>query len=340
MSKSELELIFSAYNHTELHQLCQVRGIRIAHTATRETMVRLLSGAETADIESYSEMDEWRHGIMGFVLDHWDALSTQLTCPAKSGDPKACFGCVDARVQYCLNQNEKYLHQIRIHKKKEEIQDMSDASSYTLENCPRTAEGVSSMSFPAMRRILDELAAAKHGFKTPTAKQEFFSTPMGPARNERFVDLLKAYDEATSGKGGSKSEGEDDEEQEPVAKATKARKTKTAEEKAIEASAGRPDVSGATGATQVVDLHPVLEELRKVQANQAEITKQIGQLHATVNTIGAIAELIGVLSAKSAAAALETEADVLLQTLPPKEIAELVGELRKLTGGSSNKGKG
>jgi hypothetical protein len=44
-------------------------------------------------------------------------METQLTCPAKSKDPKACFQCVDAQVVTCLVQNENDIALIRRHKK-------------------------------------------------------------------------------------------------------------------------------------------------------------------------------------------------------------------------------
>jgi hypothetical protein len=56
-----------------------------------------------------------RHGIMSFLLEHWRQLETQITCPAKSKDPRSCFGCIDTQVVTCLVQNPENEHRIEMH---------------------------------------------------------------------------------------------------------------------------------------------------------------------------------------------------------------------------------
>lgn len=69
-------------------------------------MILLLEGQiEPAPIEN--PFDEWRDAIMRFLLDHWPVVASQLTCPAKSGDPKACYQCVDAQVLSCVVQQSE-----------------------------------------------------------------------------------------------------------------------------------------------------------------------------------------------------------------------------------------
>ncbi len=53
---------------------------------------------------------------MRFLLEHWPMVFSQLTCPAKTGDPLACFQCVDAQVVYCIVDNKKEEHHIAAHK--------------------------------------------------------------------------------------------------------------------------------------------------------------------------------------------------------------------------------
>lgn len=55
---------------------------------------------------------------MAFIIDHRKVLESQLTCPAKSMNPKACFSCVDAQVISCLVENKKHLRLIELHKKR------------------------------------------------------------------------------------------------------------------------------------------------------------------------------------------------------------------------------
>lgn len=54
-----------------------------------------------------------RDGMMRFILRHWRVTRSQITCPAKSGDPKACYGCPDAQVYFCVTaQSEEARNEI------------------------------------------------------------------------------------------------------------------------------------------------------------------------------------------------------------------------------------
>lgn len=106
---------FSALNHTELFQMCCSAGIPARPNAPRETLIQYLLGEQ--EPPNNNPIDAWRHGIMGFLIEHWRAVETQLNCPAKSKDPRACFQCVDTQVISCLVTNKSDLHQIRLHRK-------------------------------------------------------------------------------------------------------------------------------------------------------------------------------------------------------------------------------
>jgi hypothetical protein len=108
--------IFAAYNLSELYQTCRQAGLDAHPAMTRETMIAILLG-EQEPLQVEHPLDPWRRGIMGFLIEHWKQVETQLTCPAKSKDPNACFGCVDVQVTSCLVTNEANLHLIRLHRK-------------------------------------------------------------------------------------------------------------------------------------------------------------------------------------------------------------------------------
>jgi hypothetical protein len=97
--------IFLRCNHTELYQLCHKVGINVTPDATREQMANLLMGEEPDPVDVEHPIHSWRHGLAGFVLDHWQALRVQVVCPLRSKDPMACFGCPDTRVIACINMN-------------------------------------------------------------------------------------------------------------------------------------------------------------------------------------------------------------------------------------------
>ena len=93
-------------NHTELYQACQRAGVPALPNYSKERMIALLEGLEEPQEIDYI-VDTWRDAIMAFVKEYWAKLRSQLTCPAKSGDPRACYGCVDAQVYACLVENEQ-----------------------------------------------------------------------------------------------------------------------------------------------------------------------------------------------------------------------------------------
>jgi|SRR5580658_6472559 hypothetical protein len=107
---------FDRFNLTELYQTARDAGLVVLPNESRENIIAYLLGEkEPPPIEH--DIDMWRNGIMGFLIEHWKQVETQLTCPAKSKDPRACFGCVDTQVVNCLISNETDLHQIRLHRK-------------------------------------------------------------------------------------------------------------------------------------------------------------------------------------------------------------------------------
>lgn len=57
---------------------------------------------------------------MAFLIERKAALAAQLTCPAKSFDPKACYGCCDARPLICtLRQPPQTQETIELKRRKE-----------------------------------------------------------------------------------------------------------------------------------------------------------------------------------------------------------------------------
>lgn len=108
--------IFLSANHTELYQLCQKIGINVTPDMTIEQMAVLLVNEEPDPTDVRHPIHSWRHGLAGFVLDHWKRLQSQIVCPLRSKDPMACFGCPDTQVVTCLimnPSNEKHIDRYR-----------------------------------------------------------------------------------------------------------------------------------------------------------------------------------------------------------------------------------
>jgi hypothetical protein len=114
-NSSEFDL--NACNETELYQICRDAQIQVPPQATKQQMILYLQGEEEPPPLTKHEIDTWRRGIMGFVLDHWSVVRAQLECPAKSGDPLSCFQCIDTQVVSCVVQNAVNEHLIQLHRK-------------------------------------------------------------------------------------------------------------------------------------------------------------------------------------------------------------------------------
>lgn len=116
------EAIHACYglNHTEAYQLCRRAGIPCLPSESRETLIAYLIGAQLPlqVTEGNHPFDSWRHGLSGFVKDHWDMLQPQLTCPIRSGDFRSCFSCLDGQVVECVVKNPRNEQTIQLHRKK------------------------------------------------------------------------------------------------------------------------------------------------------------------------------------------------------------------------------
>lgn len=95
-------------NHTELLQVCHQAGLPALPTYSKEHLIALLEGTAETQQAQYDEyvVNQWRDAIMAMVIEYWARLRSQLTCPAKTQDPRACYGCVDTKVYACLVENE------------------------------------------------------------------------------------------------------------------------------------------------------------------------------------------------------------------------------------------
>lgn len=119
MNRSPDYEMFDRCNQTELLQILKRLGISVPPAVPKETLIRVLLGEEEPDANWANVMDSWRHGIMGFLLDHWEVVRSQLECPAKSGDPRSCFQCIDAQVISCITQNPNDENLIQLKRKNE-----------------------------------------------------------------------------------------------------------------------------------------------------------------------------------------------------------------------------
>lgn len=106
---------WEACNHTELYQACRQAGLGALPTDPKPKLIAMLEGVGGEPITH--PLDLWRDAIMAFVIDYWPKLQSQVTCPAKTRDPKACYGCIDQQVVACLTKNGPLESYIQLRKK-------------------------------------------------------------------------------------------------------------------------------------------------------------------------------------------------------------------------------
>ena len=116
MSQDSADELFADCNHTELYQVCRRMGMKVSPSEPKENLIDYLVGNREPP-NSPNVVDTWRHGIMGFLLDHWQTVRSQLSCPAKSGEPDACFGCTDSQVISCVASNPENEDLIQLKRK-------------------------------------------------------------------------------------------------------------------------------------------------------------------------------------------------------------------------------
>lgn len=273
MADKDLEL-FAPYNRTELIQACQEVGISVSPAASREELTGLLTGSIVA--ADPSSLDAWRHGIMGFVLDHWETLSTQLTCPARTKDPRACFGCIDTQVVSCLNSNNQYINEIARHRKEERGPMSNEAQQLTIANAPRTVEELAKHPFVDLRRLLKQLEGeGDFNLGDVEASRAFYTLKDPIPRAQKVLEVLQKYDAA---KGGGV--------------AAEAPPKKTPGTRAAKAAATVAEVPAAAGgATQLVDLAPLMSMLKAVVETQKTQQAAMDELAGRVEALGAMTQV-------------------------------------------------
>lgn len=264
------------YNHTELYQLARALNLPVyPHTATGDVRSLLREEAVSAEYKSHP-IDEYRHGIMQMLLEYWDGVSAQLSCPAKSGDPRACFGCIDSQVLSCVVENRDHLVTIRNLRKQEvppKVKTMADAK-LTIDNAPRDPqELLGSANRYMFRQLASELGILEDN---PTLNATFKTAPLNVIA-VTVSDALKEYDSKNGGKKTAakkvqepvdedESDAEAEEEEEklpartPVHSTTKLGRGSATAEKHTETSAA----GGGATEKQIAELQSSVTTLTKV----------------------------------------------------------------------------
>lgn len=70
----------------------------------REALVLIIEG-EAAPLPQ-RHINKKRLQITQYLDTNWEQVSSLVSCPAKSRDPWACFGCTDVQAAACITDNQ------------------------------------------------------------------------------------------------------------------------------------------------------------------------------------------------------------------------------------------
>lgn len=99
--------ILDRMNMTELVELAKETNPEAHRGLPPEVLKQIIMNAPEDGPELPEKpVTKYRLRIMAYVIDHWTQVEPTLTCPAKSGDPRACFNCTDLQVVECVTINK------------------------------------------------------------------------------------------------------------------------------------------------------------------------------------------------------------------------------------------
>lgn len=103
--------ILSQMNMTELVELAQETHPEAHRGLSREVLEAIITNTpETGPTLPEKKVNRHRLRIMNFVQEHWEQVKPMLTCPARTGDPRACFNCTDVQVVECVTTNRDNIY--------------------------------------------------------------------------------------------------------------------------------------------------------------------------------------------------------------------------------------
>lgn len=100
-----MSIDYAELNTSELLAMAGEFNPRVHRGLPRELLIQIIEGADVELPERV--INKKRLRIMGYINEHWAAVSYQISCPARSQDPYACFGCSDLQAASCVLANSK-----------------------------------------------------------------------------------------------------------------------------------------------------------------------------------------------------------------------------------------
>jgi len=95
-------------NDSELVLLATMVNPRVHRGIPRKVLIALLDDEEVYDLPP-REVDDARDDIFQMVDRYWSQVESLISCPMKTRQPRACYGCLDIQVAECSLLNQKLI---------------------------------------------------------------------------------------------------------------------------------------------------------------------------------------------------------------------------------------
>lgn len=175
---------WAACNRTELYQWAREAGYPALPSMSKKELIALVE--DKADWPSTPHaFDGLRIALMKYILSYWSVLKGSIQCPAKSGDPMACFNCLDQQIISCVNTNAAHEKEIRLHviqpsPRKKQVEQLESK--------------VMDIPIPSIPETMEELMG------TPDYKIRAYANRLEMLKNEEMRAVLRAASATTEGK--------------------------------------------------------------------------------------------------------------------------------------------
>jgi hypothetical protein len=102
-----MDLDLAAMNLSELVVIAQNFAPEAHRGLSRELLISIIENHDNEVELPQRTINKKRLRIMRYVNDNWGQVEYQVSCPAKTRDPHACFVCTDVQTAECVLQNRK-----------------------------------------------------------------------------------------------------------------------------------------------------------------------------------------------------------------------------------------
>jgi hypothetical protein len=101
---------FDDFNLTELVAIAREVEPEAHRGLGREALIAVIEGK--APPLPQRSINKRRLQITQYVDTYWEQVSSLVSCPAKSRDPWACFGCSDIQAAACIIENKEKIEDL------------------------------------------------------------------------------------------------------------------------------------------------------------------------------------------------------------------------------------